>query len=144
MAFVSAPPPTPTSAKQVKSSATRLGLFEVSWPGGSVLLCLFALAAAGGNLIHVALPLISCNMAFISAVAIASIFSRRLPHLASAFLSRRMPPPCSRALFTRSLARRSSVISPPSMLPPAPASSPRPFSAALLEGSWNVFLLIVL
>lgn len=45
------------------------------------------------------------------------------------------PPPCSLALFTRSLARWSGVISPPSLLLPSPASSPRPFSGALLEGS---------
>lgn len=127
-----------------KHPTTLLGLFEVLRPGGSVLLFLAALPTAGGNLIHVALPLISCNMAFISTAAIASIFSSQLSQLALANLCHRMPPLCSLALFTRSLARRSGVISPPSLLLPSPASSPRPFSAALLEGSWNVFLLIVL
>lgn len=87
--------PSPPQPITLKHPAARLRLFEASsFPApaapSSFVSPLFP--PQGETVIHVALPLISCNTAFISAAAIASIFSRRLSHLASALLSRRRRP----------------------------------------------------
>lgn len=85
----------------------------------------------GEAVIHVALPLISCNTAFISAAAIASIF---LPPTVSAGRGTALPPP-QRPLRRSSLARtakRRYLSSSPSPPPPRHLQLPGRFFLLLV------------